>query len=93
MGKVLDRILHKKITNYLEENNKITELQFGFIKLKSADLHLARVVNKAMINNINRVTYVTVVDIEKAYDTIWKHHETSWKTEHSKAPTEEPDRL
>lgn len=39
----------------------------------NSKLQLSRIVNKAKVTyNINRVTEITIIDLEKAYDAIWR---------------------
>lgn len=51
----------------------IIEEQFEFVKNKSTTLQLARIVDEAMrSSNIKYSTAMVLLDIEKAYDTIWR---------------------
>lgn len=72
LSKIYEKIIHKRLINYLEENNIIINEQFGFQKNKSTTAQLARIVNNITINyNINRITSVCTLDLEKAFDTVW----------------------
>lgn len=73
LGKILERIIHNRLQKHLEENKTIIPEQFAFGKAKNAELQAARVVNEAKENfNKNKYTSFTTLDIEKAYDTVWR---------------------
>lgn len=72
MSKILERIALKKINNHIYRNKVIIEEQFGFVPEKSTTLQLARIIDKTKVNfNTNKVTTMAVLDLEKAYDTVW----------------------
>lgn len=72
LGKILERILLKRIEEHLNNEDIIMEEQFGFTKGKSSTLQLARIVDIALVNfNLSKVTQFTTLDLEKAYDTVW----------------------
>lgn len=72
MGKVLEKIIVKRINRHLQTNNVIIEEQFGCVPNKSTTLQMARIVDKAKISfNINKVANFALLDLEKAYDTVW----------------------
>lgn len=72
LGKVYDKIILARLNKDLEANNFIIDEQFGFVKGKNADLQLARIINKAMLNNnAGKVTGIVALDLKKAYDTVW----------------------
>lgn len=73
IGKILERIIYKKLYNFLEDENKLIPEQFGFRRNHSTDLQTARIVEEAMINNnTKKTTALALLDLEKAYDTIWQ---------------------
>lgn len=73
LSKILEHILHRRLRDNLEQNNTIIQEQFGFVKNKSTTLQLARIVDEAMKkSNIKYSTAMILLDIEKAYDTIWR---------------------
>lgn len=73
LSKILEHILHRRLRDNLEQNNTIIQEQFGFVKNKSTTLQLARIVDEAMkTSNIKYSTAMILLDIEKAYDTIWR---------------------
>lgn len=73
LSKVLEHLIHRRLRDHLEEENAITDEQFGFVKMKSTTLQRARTVDEAMKNsNIKYSTAMVLLDIEKAYNTIWK---------------------
>lgn len=67
-----ERITLKRLNEFLQENETIIPEQFGFVSGKNTTLQLARIINKDMINfNTNKVTNLTTIDLERAYDTVW----------------------
>lgn len=70
IGKVYEKIILKRMNQHLQ--GRIIDEQFGFQAGKSTTMQLARIIDKIMINfNINRVSNLTILDLEKAYDTVW----------------------
>jgi Reverse transcriptase (RNA-dependent DNA polymerase) len=72
--KTFERIMHNRLTWYLETNNILTELQSGFRRGRSTTDQLVRLesfVREAFV----RGEHATAVffDMEKAYDTTWKY--------------------
>lgn len=73
LSKILEHLMHRRIRNTLEANNTIIQEQFGFVRNKSTTLQLARIIDSAMrSSNIKYSTAMVLLDIEKAYDTIWR---------------------
>lgn len=70
-AKIFTRILYKRIAKFVEENNVLTESQFGFRKAYSTKdavytLHGLAKLRKAE----NKKLYVCFVDLSAAFDTI-----------------------
>lgn len=67
LEKILERTIHHRLTDAVEEENIIKDEQFGFVKNRSTTLQLARIIDKARTNfNLNKITKVTILDLEKA---------------------------
>lgn len=46
--------------------------QFGFRNKYNTELHLVRIIQKTIKFGNNKVTIMTVINLEKAHDTAWK---------------------
>ena len=72
--KTMERMINDRLVWYLEHNNIISNIQCGFRKKKSTTDHLVRLesfVRDAFLNKQHAVS--VFFDLEKAYDTTWKH--------------------
>jgi len=72
--KTMERIINDRLVWYLESNNLITEFQSGFRRQRSTTDQLVRfesVIRDAFIRGEHAVS--VFFDLEKAYDTTWKH--------------------
>lgn len=73
MSKILEKIIYKKTIEVEQQKQIIIKKQFGFVKGKGTDLQIAIIVNEVMKNNnLRHSTAMAVLDIEKAYDTVWR---------------------
>ena len=70
-GKLLEKIIHAQLYNYLEENNLLSKNQYGFRKNLSTGLAIFYVL-KQMYSNWNEGNYTgcVFVDFSRAFDTI-----------------------
>ena len=72
--KTMERMINERLVYYLEINNLITEVQCGFRKNRSTIDHLIRLESLIKDAFINKERVVSIFfDLEKAYDTTWKH--------------------
>ena len=72
--KTFERIINKRLIYFLERNNIITEHQSGFRANRSTADQLIRLETWVREGFVNCEHVVTVFfDLEKAYDTTWKH--------------------
>ncbi|GBN99144.1 Putative protein in type-1 retrotransposable element R1DM [Araneus ventricosus] len=70
-GKVLDKILAKRLSYFLEQNNKLHDLQFGFRKDRNTFLPLHEVINTITTNkNNNLLTAMISLDISNAFNSV-----------------------
>ena len=72
LGKIFEKIIVKKMTNYFEENYLLSNKQFGFRQNRSTSdllLQLSTSWNKSLDNR--RFTYVIALDIAGAFDRVW----------------------
>ena len=72
--KLMEKLVCKRLIWYLETNNKLSKYQSGFRKNRSTIDHLIRL-ETLIRNSFIKKEHVTVIffDIEKAFDTTWKH--------------------
>lgn len=71
ISKVFERVIYNRIDAFLDENNLIYNLQFGFRKKHSTDHALLSIVEKIRSNMDNQIFSCGVfVDLEKAFDTV-----------------------
>lgn len=72
IGKLLEKIILNRLLHHVTENNIINPKQFGFRKQHSTVHQLKRVTKYIKQNkNLRRSTGMVLLDIEKAFDTIW----------------------
>ena len=72
--KTLERMINDRLIWYLEHKNILTDIQCGFRKRKSTVDHLVRLESFIRDAFLNKQEVVSVFfDLEKAYDTTWKH--------------------
>lgn len=72
LDKVFEKIIHKRLVNFADQNSIINHQQFGFRREHSTVHQVKRVVNFIEANKKNRKsTGIIFLDIEKAFDTIW----------------------
>ena len=70
-GKLLEKIIHAQLYNYLEENNLLSKNQFGFRKNLSTGLAIFDVLKQLYANwNERNYTGCVFVDFSRAFDTI-----------------------
>lgn len=72
LSKVFEKIVYRKLNNYIIEHNIIPNFQFGFQKLHSTTHALFKFHHEITKNlNEKRCTAVCSLDIEKAFDKVW----------------------
>ena len=70
----MERMINKRLVWYLESNKIITKYQCGFRKARCTTDHLIRLeayLRDAFLKGEHVVS--VFFDLEKAYDTTWKH--------------------
>ena len=73
LGKIMERLVTKRLSWYLEKNDLINPYQNGFRKNKNTQEQLFRLQNSIRNALNNKSAVITIfLDIEKAYDMIWK---------------------
>ena len=70
-GKLLEKIVHKRLSTYLEVNDLLCDEQCGFRKERSTVHSIVRLTD-ALLNaiNNNETCMAVFVDLKKAFDTV-----------------------
>lgn len=72
LSKILEKIILVRLKNHEDENKCLIPEQFGFRTNASTVHQLVRITEIITTNfNINKVTSLMTLDIEKAFDTVW----------------------
>ena len=70
-GKLIEKIVHKRITSYLDANDILNNNQNGFRAKHSTQDTVAKFTDDIAINiNNNNCTLATFIDFRKAFDTV-----------------------
>ena len=72
IAKLLEKLINRRLTDFLESNNKISIFQSGFRKHRSTSDHITRLIQnvKEGFNNL-KITGAVFFDISKAFDRTW----------------------
>ena len=70
-GKILEKIVHRGLTNFIENNNLLSNNQSGFRKNYSTTKSIVDL-NDIIFENMNngKVTTAVFIDLRKAFDTV-----------------------
>jgi hypothetical protein len=72
LGKILEKLISIRLTEYLEENKLINPEQFGFRSMCSAPHQLRRLVNHVRSKfKQKKSTAFIMMDVERAFDSVW----------------------
>lgn len=72
IGKLYERIIQIRLNEFVSDNSILAAEQFGFRKEHSAVHQIYRIKNEIKGNkNSKRSTGLVLLDIEKAFDTVW----------------------
>ena len=71
VSKILERVVHTQVYNYLNENKILTSRQFGFRPKLSTEIALAHF-SDTILGNMDKglVTGAVFLDLAKAFDTV-----------------------
>ena len=73
LGKIMERLITNRLDWYIEKNQLFNPFQSGFRKNRNTQDHLFRLQNDIQnALNINSKTVTIFLDIEKAYDMLWR---------------------
>ena len=71
LSKIVERLLHDQLTQYLYDNNIIFSSQYGFRSGHSTELAAAELVDKIMFNLDTHKSYLSCyMDLSKAFDCL-----------------------
>lgn len=72
LSRILEIIILNRIKEFEKNNKTVIDEQFGFQERKCTVQQLARITNYISYNfNIKHSTSMVLLDIEKAFDTVW----------------------
>lgn len=72
IGKLYEKLVLKRLTNFSNANDVITAVQFGFRQEHSTSHQILRVSNHIKTQKaIKKSTGMVLFDIEKAFDSVW----------------------
>lgn len=72
VGKILERLILNELSDFEEINSIFIPQQFGFRKQHSTVQQIIRITERISFNfNLNKSTGVALIDLEKAYDSVW----------------------
>lgn len=71
-GKILEKLIYNRLTTFIEDKKLLPPVQFGFRRGHST-VHQAARIKQFIANNkkINKSTGMILLDIEKAFDSVW----------------------
>jgi len=74
VGKLMEKIVNIRLMKYLETNDFISPIQFGFRRMRSTTDALVRLHSDVLTAFENKEQAVCVLfDMQKAYDTAWRY--------------------
>jgi hypothetical protein len=72
IGKIFEKIILSRILEFVEDNQILRDQQFGFRARHSTTQQIIRIVETVSLRfNENKSTAMTLLDIEKAFDSVW----------------------
>ena len=73
LSKIMEKIINKRLMWYLEKKKIINKSQCGFRKGRNTTDHLTRLTSDILEALVNNEYHISIfLDLEKAYDTVWK---------------------
>ena len=74
LGKVFTKILQSRISNYLEDNELLSDNQAGFRKnYRTTDqIYILKTILNKYLHKNKKPVYACFIDFSKAFDTIWR---------------------
>ena len=70
-SKIFEKTMHNRITNFMESNQSLYEMQYGFRKGRSCE-HALLTAQSAILNSLNRkeIALLLLIDFSKAFDMV-----------------------
>ena len=70
-GKILEKLIHNQLSYFIEENNLLTDNQYGFRKQRSTSHAISQVLHQ-IYSNMNRsaITAAVYIDFSKAFNCV-----------------------
>lgn len=70
-SKIFEKIMHSRLYNFLQQNNSLTDLQFGFRQKRSCE-HALLVAQNELLHAINKkqIALLLLIDFSKAFDMV-----------------------
>ena len=68
--KVLERLIHRQVVRFLNDNDKINASQHGFRKAHSCQTQLLETIHQCMHGLKTLITHVAFLDFAKAFDSV-----------------------
>ena len=69
LGKMYEKVIQKRFTEWLKENNILNDQQNGFRKYRNINVNLTQEVREAFSEGKN--VQAVFLDVEKAFDQVW----------------------
>ena len=70
-SKLFEKVIKRRLTAHLDQNNLITDNQFGFRKSYSTELAVTEIQNTLLQNlDNNKITCTIFLDLAKAFDSV-----------------------
>ena len=81
-SKIFEKLMHSRIYNFLQINNSLNDLQFGFRKTRSCE-HALLVAQNELLAAMNKkqIAMLLLIDFSKAFDMV-NHDILLYKMEH-----------
>ena len=71
MSKIIERVIHSQLYAYFNENNLITEQQYGFRPRHSTELAALKLIDTIMYElDRSLIPFAIFLDLSKAFDTL-----------------------
>ena len=71
ISKIVEKVVHKQLSDFLQEHKLLSERQFGFTSKKSTELAVTLLTDDIWRNADNKLlTGCVFIDFSKAFDTL-----------------------